>query len=64
VHNAWVQYSEDRAGIQVRYSGFKPLEFRLGGGVTVQREFDFFRAEAAAKTNPAPFVNFEIAAKF
>ena len=64
VHNAWVQYSEDRAGVQVRYSGFKPLEFRLGGGVTVQREFDFFRAEAAAKTNPAPFVNFEIAAKF
>jgi len=64
VHNAWVQYSEDRAGIQARYSGFKPLEFRLGGGVTVQREFDFFRAEAAAKTNPAPFVNFEIAAKF
>jgi hypothetical protein len=64
VHNAWVQYSEDRAGVQASYSGFKPFEFRLGGGVTVRREFDFFRAEAAAKTNPAPFVNFEIAAKF
>ncbi len=26
VHNAWVQYSEDRAGLQVSYSGFKPFE--------------------------------------
>ncbi len=64
VHNAWVQYSEDRAGVQVKYSGLKPFEIKLGGGVTVRREFDFFRAEASAKTRPAPFVNFELAAKF
>ena len=64
VHNAWVQYSEDRAGVQVQYSGLKPFEISLGGGVTVKRDFDFFRAEASAKTNPAPFVKFEIAAKF
>jgi len=64
VHNAWVQYSEDRAGVQVSYSGLKPLEIVLGGGVTVKRDFDFFRAEASAKTNPAPFVKFEILAKF
>src|SRR5947208_1194987 len=64
VHNAWVQYSEDRAGVQVKYSGFKLFEIKLGGGVTVKRDFDFFRAEASAKTNPAPFVNFELAAKF
>jgi hypothetical protein len=64
VHNAWVEYSEDRAGVQVEYSGFKPLDIRLGGGVTVRRDFDFFRAEASAKTNPAPFVKFEIESKF
>jgi len=64
VHNAWVQYSEDRAGVQVSYSGLKPLQIILGGGVTVKRDFDFFRAEASAKTNPAPFVKFEILAKF
>src|SRR6266550_3371377 len=64
VHNAWVQYSEDRAGVQVKYSGLKPFDISLGGGVTVRRDFDFFRAEASAKTNPAPFVNFELAAKF
>src|SRR5881398_880375 len=64
VHNAVVQYSEDRAGAQVRYSGFKPFEITLGGGCTVRRDFDFFRAEASAKTRPAPFVKFEVEAKF
>jgi hypothetical protein len=64
VHNAWVQYSEDRAGVQVKYSGFKAFEIKAGGGCTVRRDFDFFRAEASAKTRPAPFVNFELAAKF
>jgi hypothetical protein len=64
VHNAWVQYSEDRAGVQVAYSGLKPFEITLGGGVTVRRDFDFFRAEASAKTRPAPFVKFEVVAKF
>ena len=64
VQNAWVQYSEYRAGLQVSYSGFKPLEITLGGGCTFERDFDFFRAEASAKTRPAPFVKFEIVAKF
>jgi hypothetical protein len=64
VHDAWVQYSEDKAGVQVAYSGLKPFEITLGGGVTVRRDFDFFRAEASAKTRPAPFVKFEIEARF
>ncbi len=64
VHNAWVQYSEDRAGVQASYSGFKPFEITAGGGVTVRRDFDFFRAEASAKTKPAPYVKVEIEAKF
>jgi len=64
VHNAWVQYSEDRAGVQVKYSGLKWFDIKVGGGATVRRDFDFFRAEASAKTRPAPFVNFELSAKF
>jgi hypothetical protein len=64
VHDAWVQYSEDRAGVQATYSGLKPFDISLGGGVTVRRDFDFFRAEASARTRPAPFVKFEIKAKF
>ena len=64
VHNAWVQYSEDRVGVQASYSGFKPFEIHAGAGCTVRRDFDFFRAEASAYTRPAPFVMFELEAKF
>ena len=64
VENAWVQYSEYRVGAQVNYSGFKPFEITLGAGCTVERDFDFFRAEASVKNRPAPFVKLEIEAKF
>ena len=64
VHDAWVQYSEYRAGAQVTYSGFKPFDIHAGVGCTFERDFDFFRAEASAKTRPAPFVMLEIEAKF
>jgi hypothetical protein len=64
VHNAIVQYSEDRVGLQARYSGFEPFRIIAGAGCTVKRDFDFFRAEASAKTRPAPYVKLEIEAKF
>jgi hypothetical protein len=64
VENAWVQYSEYRAGLQVTYSGFKPFEITAGAGCNFERDFDFFRAEASARTRPAPFVMLELKAKF
>jgi len=64
VHNAGVQYREDREGVQARDSDSKPFIFKLGGGCTVKRDFDFFRAEASAKTRPAPYVQVEIDARF
>jgi hypothetical protein len=64
VHNAVVQYSEERVGAMVTYSHFKPLDITLDGGCTINRDFDFFRAEAGAKTKPAPYVRLAIEAKF
>src|SRR5437588_10109673 len=64
VHNAVVQYSEDRVGLQATYSHFKPLDITLDVGCTFRREFDFFRAEASVKSDPAPYVRFAIEAKF
>src|SRR5213080_684989 len=64
VHNAVVQYSEDRAGIQATYSHFKPLDITLDVGCTFRRDFDFFRAEASVKTDPAPYVRLAVEAKF
>ena len=56
LHNAVVQYSEDRAGVQIAYTGIKHLKIIAGGGVTVERNFDFFRANQSKRTDPAPYV--------
>lgn len=64
VHNAIVQYSEERVGAQATYSGFKPFDITAGAGYTLKRDFDFFRAEASAKLDPAPYVRLAIEAKF
>lgn len=64
LHNAIVQYSEDRAGVQVGYSGFKPFKIIAGAGVTLRRDFDFFRANQAKRTDPAPYVKIAMEANF
>jgi hypothetical protein len=64
VHNAIVQYHEDRVGAQLSYSGLKPFKIVAAGGYTVQREFDFFRHDVAEKVDPAPFVKLAIEARF
>ena len=64
LHNAVVQYSEDRAGVQIAYSGLKPLKLIAGAGVTVERDFDFFRANQSKRTDPAPYIRVAAQAKF
>ena len=64
VHNAIVQYHENRAGAQLSYSGLKPFKIIAAGGCTIEREFDFFRHDVAEKTDPAPFVRLAIEARF
>lgn len=60
----WVQYSEDRVGVQATYSHFRPLDITLDVGSTVRRDFNFFRAEASVKTDPAPYIRLAVEAKF
>jgi hypothetical protein len=65
LHNAIVQYSEDRAGLQVSYSGFKPFKLIAGAGATIERNFDFFRAHQSKRTDdPAPYVRIAAEANF
>ena len=64
LHNAVVQYSEDRAGVQIAYSGLKPFKLIAGAGVTVERDFDFFRANQSKRTDPAPYIRVAAEAKF
>ena len=64
LHNAIVQYSEDRAGVQIGYTGLKHLKLIAGAGVTVERDFDFFRANQSKRTDPAPYIRVSAEAKF
>ena len=65
LHNAVVQYSEDRAGVQVGYSGIKHLKLSAGAGATIERNFDFFRAHQSKRTeDPAPYVRVAAELKF
>ena len=63
-HNAVVQYSEDRVGLQVSYSGIKPFKITAAAGCTVLRDFDFFRVGVSEKTDPAPYFQLSAEAKF
>jgi hypothetical protein len=64
LHDALVQYSEYRAGLQVGYSGLKHLKLIAGAGVTIRRNFDFFRVEQSKRTDPAPYIKIAAEAKF
>jgi hypothetical protein len=64
LHDAVVQYSEYRAGLQVGYSGFKPFKIIAGAGCTIRRNFDFFRADQSKRTDPAPYIRIAAEAKF
>jgi Domain of unknown function (DUF6268) len=64
LHNALVQYSEYRAGLQVRYTGLKPFSIILGAGATIRRNFDFFRVNQSKRTDPAPYIRIAAEAKF
>jgi hypothetical protein len=64
LHDAVVQYSEDRAGVQVGYTGVKHLKLIAGAGVTVERNFDFFRADQSKRTDPAPYARVSAEVKF
>jgi len=64
LHNAVVEYSEPRAGVQARYDGFKPFRIIAGAGYTISRTFDFFRADRRARTEGAPDGKFVVEARF
>lgn len=64
VHNAPVEYNEDRVGVQATYSGFKPFKISASTGYTLIRQFDFFRDSARVRAEPAPYFKLVINARF
>jgi hypothetical protein len=64
LHNALVQYSEDRVGAEVRYTGLKHFKLIAGAGVTTERHFNFFRADQQKRVDPAPYLRIAAEARF
>ena len=64
LHHAVVQYSEIRLGFQARYALCDKVRAIVGVGYTVRRNFEFFRADESATTDPAPYVKVGLEAKF
>lgn len=61
---AQVDYSDYRVGAGIIYSPCDGVSIDLGGGVAIQREFDFYRADVTYKTDAAPYLRLEFKSKF
>ena len=61
---AQVDYSDYRVGAGLIYSPCDAVSIDLGGGVAIQRQFDFYRADVTYKTDAAPYLRLEFKAKF
>jgi hypothetical protein len=61
---AVVDYTDYRAGLGVTLSPTDKIDVDISGGYSVQRNFDFSRADQSFRTEPAPYVKLEIHAKF
>lgn len=62
--NAVVDYTDIRAGGGITYSPTDQIDIDLAAGCSVQRDFNFNRANQSFRTDPAPYVSVEIKAKF
>jgi hypothetical protein len=61
---AQVDYSDYRVGGGFIYSPCDAISIDIGGGYSIQRKFDFYRADMTYKTDPAPYLRIEVKAKF
>jgi hypothetical protein len=61
---AVVDYTDYRTGAGFTFSPTDRIDLDFSGGYSVQRNFDFSRADQSFRTDPAPFVKLEIHAKF
>lgn len=59
-----VDFEDYRVGGGVVYSPTQQIDLDLGAGCSIERAFLFHRAGENYRTDPSPFVRFEIKAKF
>jgi hypothetical protein len=59
-----VDYEDYRAGVGLTYSPCDAVTLDFGGGYAIQRAFKFHRAGENYRTDPAPYLRFELKARF
>jgi hypothetical protein len=59
-----VNFSDYRAGVGLTYQASHSISLTLAGGCSIQREFDFARAGETYRTDPSPYVRFQMSAAF
>jgi hypothetical protein len=63
-NEAEVDYLDLRGGAGLTWSVTDQIKLDLGGGYAIQRKFDFNQIDEVFRSDPAPFVRFEVKAKF
>jgi hypothetical protein len=61
---AVLDYTDYRAGAGVTFSPTDKIDLDFSGGYSIERNFNFDRADQSFRTDPAPYVKMEIHAKF
>lgn len=61
---AQVDYAEYRAGAGLSCRLTRQFDLTVGGGYAIQRQFDFTRADENFRTDPAPYVRFQVQGRF
>jgi len=61
---AQLDFVDYRAGVGLTYSLNNKIDLDLGGGCSIERQFAFHRAGETFRTDPSPYVRFEIKAHF
>jgi hypothetical protein len=64
LNNAQVDYSDYRVGGGFIFSPSDSVSLDLGAGYSIERSFDFHRADIKYKTDPAPYLRLQVKAKF
>jgi hypothetical protein len=61
---AVVDYIDYRAGVGLIYSPNDSVDIDIGGGYSIERSFNYERADLHYRTDPAPYVRVQVRIKF
>lgn len=64
INGTVVDYTEYRAGLGVTYTPIKHWDINFVAGYSLERDFDFYRANKDYTADPAPYLRFQLNGQF